>query len=376
MGFTCFGILRSNSKKSLKVGAIPFGKGTSQEHLRKCIPEETLNAEQKGVKSSPLAQSKRNDGHCRNYTRVQLPLKDSHVKDAQTCSVKETHYLVRDEDFQGNKMINEYVRECKIGNGSYGKVVLHRSNKDGKFYAIKVFRKSRLCKIRITHSETAMTNALREISIMKQLDNPNIVKLIEVIDDPTSDRLYVVLEYMDGGWIFKGSGPPGGIGEGIACKYLRDIIAGLKYLHDNNIMHGDIKPENLLLSSDGRIKICDFSVSHKFEGKSDELRRSVGTPALTAPECIQGLVYHGKVADIWALGVTLYCMVVGQFPFIGDTLLETFDKIVNHPLMIPDNLNADLADLLNGLLCKDPSRRISIEEVMEHPWMAKGYVQI
>ncbi|KAF5182558.1 Serine/threonine-protein kinase GRIK2 [Thalictrum thalictroides] len=145
--------------------------------------------------------------------------------------VKETHRLVRTEDENGNKMVNEYVRECKIGSGSYGKVVLYRSNKDGKPYAIKVFHKSHLLKLRVAPSETAMTDVLREVSIMKMLCHPNIVNLIEVIDDPNTDQFYMVLEYVEGKWVCEGSGPPGGLGESTAKKYLRDIIAGLMYLH-------------------------------------------------------------------------------------------------------------------------------------------------
>jgi hypothetical protein len=97
------------------------------------------------------------------------------------------------QDSNGNKMINEYVRECKIGTGSYGKVVLHRSKKDDKLYAIKMFHKSRLRKLRISPTETAMMDVLREVSIMKELDHPNIVHLVEVIDDPESDHFYMGL---------------------------------------------------------------------------------------------------------------------------------------------------------------------------------------
>eukprot|EP01018_Ginkgo_biloba_P014267 Gb_03216 [translate_table: standard] len=371
----CFGILRNNNKKEFKAEIVPFGKRISQEHLLKCSPEEIEKVEKRTMKYTPLHRldKKKNDGRRRNGTKIQASFKEVQTEAGRRCPVKETHWLVRDEDFEGNKMINEYVRECKIGSGSYGKVVLHRSKKDGRLYAIKIFRKSRLLKLRVAHSETAMTDILREVAIMKQLDHPNIVKLVEVIDDPESDRFYMVLEYVEGGWIFKGSGPPGGIGEGIGRKYFQDIVAGLMYLHKNNIVHGDIKPENLLVSSDGRVKICDFSVSRKFEDNNDELKRSPGTPVFTAPECSQCTTYHGKVADIWALGVTLYCMVLGQFPFIGETLRETFEKIVHYPLAIPENLDADISDLLNALLCKDPSRRISLDEVARHPWVVKGY---
>ncbi|KAK8513388.1 hypothetical protein V6N12_052579 [Hibiscus sabdariffa] len=272
--------------------------------------------------------------------------------------VKETNMIIRSEDENGNKMINEYVRECKIGSGSYGKVVLYRNNVDGKHYAIKAFHKSHLLKLRVGPSETAMTDVLREVQIMKILEHPNIVNLIEVIDDPAMDQFYMVLEYVESKWVCEDSGPQGGIGEDTARKYVRDIVSGLMYLHDHNIVHGDIKPDNLLITGTGTVKIGDFSVSQVFEDDNDELRRSPGTPVFTAPECCLGLTYHGKAADTWALGVTLYCMVLGRYPFLGETLQDTYDKIVNNPLILPNDMNPELRNLLEGLLCK-----------AEHTWL-------
>ncbi|XP_070024500.1 serine/threonine-protein kinase GRIK2-like isoform X3 [Nicotiana sylvestris] len=273
--------------------------------------------------------------------------------------VKETHKVIRDEDEDGKKMVNEYVREYKIGSGSYGKVVLYRSRTDGKHYAIKAFRKSHLLKLRVAPSETAMSDVLREVLIMKMLCHPNIVNLIEVIDDPTTDHFYMVLEYVEGKWVCEGAGPAGGLGEHKAQTYLRDT----------NIIHGDIKPDNLLVTASGRVKIGDFSVSQAFEDDNDELRRSPGTPVFTAPECCLGLTYHGKAADTWAVGVTLYCMVLGKYPFLGDTLQDTYDKIVNNPLALPDGMNPPLKNLLEGLLCKDPAKRITLKSVSEHEWV-------
>jgi [calcium/calmodulin-dependent protein kinase] kinase len=253
---------------------------------------------------------------------------------------------------------------------------LHQRKKDEKFYAIKILNKSRLSKLRVSPTETAMMDVQREVAIMKRLDHPNIVKLYEVIDDPESGRLYLVLEYAEGNWIFEGCGPPGGIGEALARKYFQDAVSGLSYLHSHNVIHGDIKPENLLISGDGSIKICDFGLSRMFEGGNDELQRSPGTPVYTAPECCSGLYYRGCPADIWALGCTLYCMVFGRYPFVGDTFPSVFDKIVNQPLFIPDGTNLDLADLLRGILCKDVGKRLSLAAIAIHPWLSCSYAQV
>ncbi|EOA24150.1 hypothetical protein CARUB_v10017384mg [Capsella rubella] len=283
--------------------------------------------------------------------------------------VKETNKLVRGEDEDGNKTINEFVRERKIGSGSYGKVILYRSTVDDKQYAIKSFHKSHLLRLRVAPSETAMGDVLREVMIMKILEHPNIVNLIEVIDDPEFDDFYMVLEYVDGKWDYDDSGPPGALGENTARKYLRDVIAGLMYLHAHNVIHGDIKPDNLLVTCTGRVKIGDFSVSQACNDDDDQLRRSPGTPVFTAPECCLGITYSGKSADTWAVGVTLYHMILGQYPFLGHTLQDTYDKIVHNPLIIPDGLNPQLKNLIEGLLCKDPNQRMTLKAVAEHPWV-------
>nr|TKW05669.1 hypothetical protein SEVIR_7G191600v2 [Setaria viridis]TKW05670.1 hypothetical protein SEVIR_7G191600v2 [Setaria viridis] len=284
--------------------------------------------------------------------------------------VKETKKVFRSEDENGYKMVNQYVHLGKIGSGSYGKVVLYRNIKDGKLYAVKVLNKPYMMKIRVVRSETAMTDVLREVSIMKMLNHPNIVNLVEVIDDPNIDKFYMVLEYVEGKMVCDN-----GLEEATARNYLRDIISGLMYLHSHNVIHGDIKPDNLLVTSTGNVKIGDFSVSQVFESFSnqdddDMLWRSPGTPVFTAPECCQGSAYHGRASDTWAVGVTLYCMISGQYPFLGDTLQETYDKIANDPVQIPDDMNPQLADLLQRLLCKDPGDRITLQAAAEHPWVA------
>ncbi|XP_048552475.1 serine/threonine-protein kinase GRIK1-like [Triticum urartu] len=282
--------------------------------------------------------------------------------------VRDTRKLFRSEDeTTGCKMINQYVHLGKIGAGSYGKVVKYRNIKDGRLYAIKVLSKPYMLKVRVVRSETAMTDVLREVSLMKMLDHPNIVNLIEVIDDPNTDKFYMVLEYVEGKMVCNNGI---GLGEATSRKYLRDIVSGVMYLHSHNIIHGDIKPDNLLVTSTGNVKIGDFSVSQIFEDDDDMLWRSPGTPVFTAPECCQGSAYHGRTADTWAVGVTLYCMITGKYPFLGETLQETYDKIANDPVEIPGDTSPQLADLMQRLLYKDPGDRMTLQAVAAHPWVA------
>ncbi|XP_030504139.1 serine/threonine-protein kinase GRIK2 [Cannabis sativa] len=365
---SCFGFTRKRKPAKPSSG---FNNRLSQELLLEgggdtedddnCSSNDDLINSDHCEESEPQTRTKRSEDI--------LHIRAENGMICRQCPVKETHRLVRAEDEYGNKTINEYVRECKIGAGSYGKVVLYRSRVDGKHYAIKAFHKSHLLKLRVAPSETAMTDVYREVLIMKMLNHPNIVNLVEVIDDPETDHFYMVLEYVEGKWVCEGSGPASGLGESTARKYLRDIVSGLMYLHDHKIVHGDIKPDNLLVTRHGTVKIGDFSVSQVFEDDNDELRRSPGTPVFTAPECCLGVTYRGRAADTWAVGITLYCMILGQYPFLGETLQDTYEKIVNNPIILPDDMNPELKNLIEGILCKDPLQRLSLEAIAEHPWV-------
>lgn len=371
----CFGF--SFTRKTRKV--LRPGKGLglrnhpSQEPLLDEDVEEDIEDDDVGSYTGDVTDTGNgDDGEYRSPVKRSEEILMTRAQKGFMCRefpVKETRVLVRSEDENGSKMVNEYVHKYKIGSGSYGKVVLYQSSLDGKYYAIKSFHKSHLLKQRVGPSETAMSDVLREVLIMKMLSHPNIVNLFEVINDPTTDHIYMVLEYVEGKWVFKDDGSSGGLGENTARRYLRDIVSGLMYLHSHNIIHGDIKPDNLLVSATGTVKIGDFSVSQAFEDDDDELRRSPGTPVFTAPECCLGLTYRGRAADTWAVGVTLYCMILGKYPFLGDTLQETYDKIVTDPLCLPPDLNPLLKDLLEGLLSKDPSQRMSLSDVAEHEWV-------
>ncbi|XP_075519905.1 serine/threonine-protein kinase GRIK1-like [Primulina tabacum] len=368
----CFGFTFAKKPKKFirPSGGLP--NNTSQEFL---LDEETGDEEDDSFDGDTTDIGNGGESDFQSPTKRSEEILMLRMQRGLVCRefpVKETHIVLRSEDEYGNKMVNEYVREHKIGAGSYGKVNLYRSRLDGKHYAIKVFHKSHLLKLRVGPSETAMTDVFREVSIMKVLGHPNIVNLIEVIDDPTTDQFFMVLEYVEGKWVCEDTGPVSSVGEDTARKYLRDIISGLMYLHSHNIVHGDIKPDNLLITGSGTIKIGDFSVSQVFEGDNDELRRSPGTPVFTAPECCLGVIYRGKAADTWAVGVTLYCMVLGNYPFLGETLQDTYDKIVNNPLLLPDDMNPLLKKLLEGLLCKDPTLRMTLEDVAQHEWVMGG----
>uniref|UniRef100_A0A8D0GP23 Calcium/calmodulin dependent protein kinase kinase 1 n=1 Tax=Sphenodon punctatus TaxID=8508 RepID=A0A8D0GP23_SPHPU len=212
----------------------------------------------------------------------------------------------------------------------------------------------------------------QEIAILKKLDHINIVKLIEVLDDPAEDNLYMGKSF---------SGPVMEVPceepftEEQARPYLKDIVLGIEYLHYQKIIHRDIKPSNLLLGDDGHVKIADFGVSNQFEGNDAQLSSTAGTPAFMAPEAISdtGKSFSGKALDVWAVGITLYCFVYGKCPFIDEYILALHNKIKNKAVEFPEMppVSEELKDLILKMLDKNPEMRITIPEIKSHPWVTK-----
>jgi [calcium/calmodulin-dependent protein kinase] kinase len=209
---------------------------------------------------------------------------------------------------------------------------------------------------------------------MKKLDHPNVVKLVEVVDDPEEDNLYMVFELLERGEVLEIPAEKP-LTEEEAWKSFRDVLLGLEYLHYQKIIHRDIKPSNLLRADSGEVKIADLGVSNEFDGADAFLTSTAGTPAFTAPESLSQQPgeppYSGRAADIWSLGVTLYCLVFGRIPFEDENILSLYNKIRTQTLKVPEesDVSAELLDLLNKMLVKTPCERISLSEIKEHDWV-------
>ncbi|KAJ3014854.1 hypothetical protein HKX48_004909 [Thoreauomyces humboldtii] len=422
--------------------------------------------------------------------------------------VKETTVAKRVLDPEtGQKMINGYRIIRELGRGCHGKVKLCEDGDTGQAWALKIVPKktrarfqSRLHTNRLAAASAEgqaenpdLEKIMREIAILKKCDHPHVVGLREVIDDPASEKIFLVLEYLAGGDIKWQSRDHDGPVQSLedARRIFQDVVCGVEYLHYQGIVHRDIKPANLLWTTDSRVKISDFGVSvvvqtqHTTDGsvvsKEEqernhdlELAKTAGTPAFFAPEMcgtpdddefeddqsdsstygedtdytsttfdadtsfltasetgirrldlpplppeldrpprlpspsngngvaqirdasagFAALSPHkrltrtnsrpdprpppvqnvhppiGKAIDIWAIGVTLYCLVFGRVPFTAESEFELFNVISRKPLEFPPGFTIDpsLEDLLYKLLTKDPTMRITLEEIKLHPW--------
>jgi len=221
------------------------------------------------------------------------------------------------------------------------------------------------------------------------IKHENIVHLRAVLDDEDEDNLYLILEHAPGGQIMhwnvktyiyeqkdKESTKHGGLPLPMIQKISKQLITAVKYLHSKGIIHRDIKPENLLLSAEGDLKICDFGVADKFEGDAT-ICDSAGTYHFFAPEACTGDDFCGYKADIWAIGVTLYVFVFGRVPFFREdwNTQALFEDIAEgnweYPADAPP-IDADLDGLLKAVLCVDVDERLTLDEMLAHPFFAKA----
>ena len=256
------------------------------------------------------------------------------------------------------KMKYEFI--SVLGSGGFGKVRLYRKKNTDMKYAIKTLKKNYL----YSH---ALDSIIREVSIAMQLDHPNIVKYFETFEDEY--YIHVVMEFIPGENLF-----------GLLCNSQRKItesdmnsitkylLKAIGFLHNNDIVHRDIKPENILFSIPGKwssLKLIDFGLSIPSNVK-DKYR--VGSPYYMAPEMIDGKFC--KQSDVWSIGVILYLMSTGYFPFNGSSVEEVMSNIKAGRLKLDKmkNVNKELKDLVKQMLNPDASKRPSIEEILNDPW--------
>ena len=275
----------------------------------------------------------------------------------------------------GYIQFNDYyeIQNKIIGKGKFGVVNLGINKKTGNKVAIKIINKSSL------KTEIDKELIKSEIDIMKLCHHPNIVKLLDHFEN--SEYIYIVMEYISGGTLNQYiKNHYFYISESEAANIISQIGNGLKYLHNYGIVHRDLKTDNIMLTKNnenGIIKIMDFGLS-KIVGPKEGLIDGYGTLNYCAPEVLMREPYNKQI-DIWSLGIILYYMLVGHFPFQGNKEEIIAKNIVYQPLIFDEkeweNKSRKVINLIEKSLEKKPSKRISIDDFLKHPWLKKNVKQ-
>jgi serine/threonine protein kinase len=235
-----------------------------------------------------------------------------------------------------------------IGKGSFGKVMQVKKKTDGQIYAMKVLRKEAI----IARKQVAHTRA--EKSILQKIQHPFIVRLHYAFQ--TKDKLYMILDYVNGGELFFHLKKEGRFSEQRVKFYAAQITCAIAHLHSLGIVYRDLKPENILLDSNGNVCITDFGLSKEITPE-EGTHTFCGTPEYLAPEVLKGQG-HGLAVDWWSLGTLIYEMLTGLPPFYSQNINLMYQKILNGELRFPSFISAEAQSLLEGLLTRDPEKRL------------------
>lgn len=263
---------------------------------------------------------------------------------------------------------SQWKRGKKLGVGAYAVVYQCTNKRTGEKAAVKVVDRARL-------TETREAALKQEVALMKKLDHPHVVKLIEFYEE--EKNFFVVIELCEGGELFERIVEKTIYTEKEARELCRILFSALAYCHAENIVHRDIKPQNLLMvspSCDSRCKIADFGFAAVVPDGS-KLSAKCGSPYFIAPEILMGKPY-GPQPDVWSAGVILYILLGGTYPFAHENRDVLFDLIksgtYNFDLDTFRDVSDDAKDLIKKLLVVDPAKRLTAEQVLKHHWITES----
>lgn len=259
--------------------------------------------------------------------------------------------------------VGKYSIRERLGAGGFGVVRKAVNEKDGSVVAIKILDKTELRLHEMTQ------NVKKEIALLTMLQHPNIVAGHEVLNSKT--KLFLVMEYIDGGDMHSVLTARKRFPEAEARKYFHSLIDCLAYCHERGVYHRDLKLENLLVTKSGELKVCDFGLAsvRSINSTRNELCRTVvGTEDFSPPEILKNIPYKGDKADIWSAGILLYTMIAGYCPFRGRTSHELMQKIISCKYAFPSSFPEQPKRLISTILIPDGRRRPSAQEILKHPW--------
>lgn len=259
----------------------------------------------------------------------------------------------------GDIILKKYLIIHKIADGCFSQIYCAFDRDEGQHYTIKAISKSQL-----SSSQKRLISGEREIH--QQMNHPHIVQMHHVQE--TRRHLFMILEYVDTD-LFYYLNQRGSLSERETAQYFLPLLEAIHYCHLNDIIHRDIKLENVLLTKDRRVKLCDFG----FAIRAETATGLCGTWEYLAPEMILEQPYNYLI-DIWALGVVLFeCLYFSQ-PFSDHNLNKLLRKIVNHEVVFPKDpwITLSCENLIIRLLDKDPQTRIRYRDLWSHPWISQS----
>ncbi|EXB36713.1 Serine/threonine-protein kinase ATG1 [Morus notabilis] len=268
---------------------------------------------------------------------------------------------------RGGRVVGDYLVGRQIGSGSFSVVWHARHRVHGTEVAIKEIATGRL-------NKKLQESLMSEIFILKKINHPNIIRLHDIIEVP--GKIHLVLEYCKGGDLSMYIQRHGRVPEATAKHFMQQLAAGLQILRDNNLIHRDLKPQNLLLSTNDDnavLKIADFGFARSLQprGLAETL---CGSPLYMAPEIMQLQKYDAK-ADLWSVGAILFQLVTGKTPFTGNNQIQLLQNIVKSTeLNFPtdsNDLSSECKDLCQKLLRRNPVERLTFEEFFNHQFLSQ-----
>ncbi|CAH1998590.1 unnamed protein product [Acanthoscelides obtectus] len=256
-----------------------------------------------------------------------------------------------------------YEVDRTIGCGGFAKVKVGAHISTGEKVAIKIMDKAAL--------DSDLPRVKLELKALQTLSHENICKLFQVIE--TETHFFLIMEYCSGGELFDHIIEKNRLSESESRMFFRQIVSAVAYLHSSGFAHRDLKPENVLLDKYQNLKLIDFGLcANPDGGMTSPLLTSCGSPTYAAPELVMGRQYLGAEVDIWAMGVLLYALLSGTLPFDDVSIDALYKKILSGKYHEPAFMSKESLSLLRSMLQVDPNKRITIKELLSHPWLTLG----